>query len=106
MMARRWILIGVLGFTALVPGADARSETREESFLRGNRLYEAGDFAGAAEAYAAIREQGWTSAELEYNLGNAYLKAGSVGRAIVHFRRALILRPGYANASDNIKYAQ
>jgi tetratricopeptide (TPR) repeat protein len=107
-----------LGFRALVPflvagmaltlapASMAAETSRGEAFLRGNRLYESGDFRGAIQAYQEILDGGRTAAELEYNLGNAHLKAGDVGPAVLHYRRAVGLRPTYESALQNLSYAR
>ena len=78
----------------------------EEAFVTGNGFYEEGDFVSAVASYEKVLELGVTSAELEYNLGNAYLKAGRVGPAILHYRRALEMDPSYETALNNIVYAR
>ena len=73
---------------------------------RGVAAYGEERYLEAAAAFEAIRAAGWTAPELEYNLGNAYLKADSLGLAILHYRRALTLEPIYENASVNLDYAR
>ena len=51
--------------------------------------YREGNFAEAAAAYEAIIAQGKESAELYYNLGNAYFKQNNLGRSILFYNRAL-----------------
>jgi hypothetical protein len=77
-----------------------------EAYLEGNRLYQEGDYAGAARAYERVLETGVTSPELEYNLANAHLKQDHLGLAILHYRRALKLDPTYENAALNIGFAR
>ncbi|HET9233056.1 MAG TPA: tetratricopeptide repeat protein [Candidatus Eisenbacteria bacterium] len=100
----RFILFGV--FLIAMPRQSAALEPAEDAFRRGNQLYEAGDYAAAMEAYEAILNRGLAAPELEYNLGNAALKAGRIGLAVLHYRRALRLRPNYENAWVNLNYAR
>ena len=86
--------------------AAAEIDAPGQRYREAGRLYQEGDFSGAAALYEAILAGGSTAPELEYNLGNAYLKAGEVGRAVLHYRRALALRPGYENAEENLVYAR
>jgi len=79
---------------------------QEEIFERGNQLYQQGDFAGAVEAYEAVRSAGFESADLHYNLGNAYFKAGDLGRSILEWERALVLAPGAPDATANLELAR
>ncbi len=90
---------------ALGLGAAAAS-AQEEIFEQGNQLYQGEDFRGAIEAYEAVRSAGYVSAELHYNLGNAYFKAGDLGRSILEWERALVLAPGHEDALANLELAR
>ncbi len=79
---------------------------QEEFFLQGNQLYQEGDFAGALDAYEAVRQGGFESADLYYNLGNAFFKTGELGRSILNYERALKLRPGDADIHANLDLAR
>lgn len=65
-----------------------------------NAAYVNGAYRRAADGYEAIIARGQHSANLYYNLANAYFKAGRTGQAILYYRRALRLAPG----SDDIRY--
>jgi len=79
---------------------------QDEIVARGNAAYQEGDFAAAVEAYEAVLESGYRSAGLEYNLANAYFKNGSLGRAILHWERALELAPGDEDIQANLDLAR
>jgi tetratricopeptide (TPR) repeat protein len=105
MKTWRWV---VLAFCLVLPGARFAygDEVARDAFLRGNKLYQAGDFAGALSAYEEVASRGLTAPELEYNLGNAALKSGRIGSAVLHYRRALAQRPNYESAWVNLNYAR
>lgn len=84
----------------------ATPEAASEAYKDGNRLYENGDYRASIEAYQKVLELEWTAPELEYNLGNAYLKNGQLGFAVLHYRRALKLNPRYGNAQANLEHAR
>jgi Ca-activated chloride channel family protein len=65
--------------------------------LRGAAEYRAGDYAGAAKAFAEGRD-----APSSYNLGNALAKQGQYDKAIVAYREALRRDPGMADARANL----
>jgi tetratricopeptide (TPR) repeat protein len=96
--------VAALLFVALL--VPSRGAGQDEIVLRGNQAYQEGDFAAAIEAYEAVRAAGFTSAGLEYNLGNAYFKTGELGRAILHWERALVLDPGETDAQANLELAR
>src|SRR5678815_1292692 len=76
------------------------------SFDLANKLYEQGKFAEAAAAYEKLSQAGQESPALWFNLGNAYFKGGQVGRAIVAYRRAELLRPRDPDVRANLRFAR
>ena len=63
---------------------------------RGSALYRAGDYAGAAEAFAEH-----DSADAHYNRGNALAKAGKLDEAIDAYQQALDWDPEMVDAKAN-----
>jgi len=103
---RRFLLLS-LGLSLFLPlFATPRAGGQEELYLRGNQLYQEGDFAGALEAYEAVREAGFESAKLHFNLGNAYFKTGELGRSILSYERALLLSPRDPDIQANLQLAR
>jgi tetratricopeptide (TPR) repeat protein len=79
---------------ALLAAAGAgRAETASDAFGRANKLYEEGKFSQAAALYDDILRAGQVSPEIYFNAGNAWFKAGQVGRAIYSLRQAEELAP-------------
>jgi tetratricopeptide (TPR) repeat protein len=74
-------------------------------YNQGNQLYARKDYAGAARAYAQALRAG-PNADACYNLGNALLKSGRIGPAIVQYRRAWYLRPRDADIGRNLAFAR
>jgi len=64
-----------------------------QSFFTGIQQYKDGDFPAAIKAFTRITDAGVRNADLYYNLGNAYLKNGDLGQAILWYERALRLNP-------------
>lgn len=79
---------------------------QEEIYRQGNQLYQSEEYAAAVEAYEAVRAAGWASADLHYNLGNAYFKTGELGRAILSWERALVWAPGDPDVEANLELAR
>jgi hypothetical protein len=104
---RRWaaalVFVSALATTALARGEGTRLE---EAWRRGNEAYLRGDYAGAVAAYEQLQHQGVASADLEFNLGDAYFRKGAIGPAIWAFERALALDPGDEDARYNVEQAR
>ena len=99
--AGRGFLVVILALLLPAPASG-----QEEFFQQGNQRYQEGDFAGALEAYQALLNGGLESADLYYNLGNAFFKTGNLGRSILNYERALELRPGDADVRANLELAR
>jgi len=63
-------------------------------------------FRSAARRFSAVAAAGVDNGYLEYNLGNAYLQSGDVGRAILHYRRGHRLIPRDQFLQDNLQVAR
>jgi tetratricopeptide (TPR) repeat protein len=100
------VALAVALLTAAAVAAPSVTWAQGELFEQGNRLYQQEDFEGAIDAYLAVLSAGWESAALHYNLGNAYFKAGQLGRAILEWERALVHEPGNPDALANLGLAR
>jgi len=83
-----------------------RAATPIAQFDQANRLYEQGKFAEAATGYQQLIAAGHTSATVYYNLGNAWFKAGQLGRSIAAYRNAQELSPRDPNIRFNLDFAR
>jgi len=63
-------------------------------------------FEEAIEGYESLIADGVRNGRLYYNLGNAYLQVGHVGKAIVNYRRAKRLLYGDPQLEHNLDYAR
>ncbi len=92
----------------LAPEAQAISNVhlKEQEARDGDSCYRVGDYAGAISVYEAVLSNGFTSAELYYNLGNAYYRTDDFPRAILNYERAIRLKPSMKDARENLALAQ
>ncbi|MBV8415519.1 MAG: tetratricopeptide repeat protein [Verrucomicrobia bacterium] len=70
-----------------------------------NEAYQQGKYEEAKVDYIQLVEKREYSADLFYNLGNAWFKLGDPGRAILNYERALVLNPRLEEASSNLRTA-
>lgn len=97
-----WLMALVL----LVGLSSASAVTLDYNFEQGNKLYTEGDYAGAIQEYEKIVAADYESAELYYNLGNAYFRNGQLGLAIMNYIRAIRLDPGDSDIQANLEFAR
>jgi tetratricopeptide (TPR) repeat protein len=76
----------------------------ETLFADGNKAYKEKAYDKAIATYEELISQGFKSADLEYNLGNAWYRQGSVGQAVLHFERALVLDAKHEQALKNLEF--
>jgi tetratricopeptide (TPR) repeat protein len=101
----RWRIAALL-LLAMWPARAARADRTDEAWRRGNDAYLRGDYAGAVAAYEELDRQGLVSADLAFNLGDAYYRQGNLGRAIWAFERAAALDPDDDDTRYNLKQAR
>ncbi len=93
MLIKRLIFI-------LVISSQSFSNQKIEKFQGANARYNDSDYIGAIQLYEQIASEKWQSGYLYYNMGNAYYRAGMVGKSIWAYNKALKLSPRF----DDIKY--
>ena len=97
--------ISALIILALFNICSVFAQSPTQVFEGANQLYQQGKFAEAAEAYETILHNGYESAELYYNLGNAYYKSGSLAKAILNYERARRLDSTDEDLRHNLQIA-
>lgn len=80
-------------------------QTPSELASRADDSYRMGDYTAAIENYEAVIASGMASADLYYNLGNAYYRDGQMARSILNYERAIRLKPNMADAKENLALA-
>jgi Ca-activated chloride channel family protein len=97
-----WLSPDQRGRLLLGEGRPAEAATSfEDPLWRGIALFRAGDFKGAAQAFAAR-----DTAEGAYDQGNALVMLGQYEDAVKRYDRALALRPGWPQALTNREIAR
>ena len=78
----------------------------DADFAKANQEYAQGHFKEAISGYEALVRAGQWSANVFYDLGNAYFRTGDFGRAILNYERALALERHHAEATANLQIAR
>lgn len=95
----------ILSFVVIVAFLHQMSASNEaQIFAEGNKAYQEKNYDEAIKIYEALLRQNWESPDLEYNLGNAWYKKGSNGRAILHYERTLLQAPNHKEAQQNLEF--
>src|SRR5437773_11289275 len=84
----------------------AASSFAQTDFDKANQEYAQGHFKAAIDGYEALSRAGQWSANVFYDLGNAYFRTGDFGRAILNYERALALERHHAEATANLQIAR
>jgi len=84
----------------------ANAATSEDMFATANTEFKAGYFKAAITDYGAVVQSGEWSANLFYDLGNAYFRDSDFGRAILNYERALQLDRNHPEADANLRIAR
>jgi len=101
------VLVGVLACTWWLSSASgAAAQTLPQLFEEGNTAFFQGDYTTAIARYQTLVEAGVDDADVYYNLGTAYARAGRCGIAIVALSRSLRLRAGDEAAEANLRACQ
>ena len=91
--------------SAMAQEAPAKSETIQSLKQKADDAYSKGKYLDAIESYEAALKKG-KSANLYYNLGNAYYRTDNVTRAIINYEKARLLAPGDDDIIHNLEVAR
>ncbi len=109
MIRLRYIGLAIIAFAVICSFSSILwSDEIDATVLynQGNKAYRSKNWDDAIEKYLAAVNDGASSAELFYNLGCAYFRAGDIGRAILWFERAKILKPRDRDINKNLAFTR
>lgn len=95
------VLINLWGFTSILFAVDYHS-----LMSSGNKQYEAGEFAEAAQAYEKVLMADGATSSLYYNLGCSYFNLKQYGNAILNFEKAKQLDPRDPDIQHNLEFSR
>ena len=96
----------LIPFCCLLAIPAAKATTGDDLFAKANTEFNAGYFKAAITDYGAVVQSGEWSANLFYDLGNAYFRDSYFGRAILNYERALQLDRNHPEADANLRIAR
>jgi tetratricopeptide (TPR) repeat protein len=79
---------------------------QEPQLKEAEAAYAQADYTKAIDAYRSVIQTYGESAEVYYNLANAYYKNNEIASAILYYERALLIDPGDADISYNLDLAR
>lgn len=96
----------ILLFLALPFGVSAQTVAKAEfSKALGDSAYVQGRYSDAIRIYETVIENDGYSADIYYNLGNAYFRNNMIGKSILNYERALRIDPTDKDTKANLEYA-
>lgn len=75
-------------------------------FDQATQYYAEANYDAAIKNYEEILAQGKTSAEVYFNLANAYFKLDEIGPSIYYYNKALQLAPNDKDVQNNLMFAR
>jgi tetratricopeptide (TPR) repeat protein len=96
-------LIALLFCALAAPSVLAQGEIE---FAKANQAFAQGHFKEAISDYETLIRDGQWSANVFYDLGNAYFRTGDFGQAILNYERARALDRHHPEATANLQIAR
>ena len=105
-MKRNLLILSATVLLIVITNSGYSQETRDEKFKAGVEYFSSGNFDQALDLWIDIYKTGYRSAELEYNIGNAYFKINNIPGAILFYERAHLHKPGDEDITYNLQIAR
>jgi tetratricopeptide (TPR) repeat protein len=95
----------ILSLIVLLPAVLFAQENNIQLWEKANAFFTTEEYQKALAIYQQIVDSGEESADLYFNLGNAYYKTGDVNNAILNYERAKVLAPHDEDIDFNLNIA-
>lgn len=103
-LIRKYSLLALIVTSCLISQGQTNAVT--DSVSAANQLYNTAKYQDAIRKYQFVIAQGFESAELYFNLGNAFYKTGNATYAILNYERARKLSPNDEDIRYNLELAR
>ncbi|MEG1586084.1 MAG: tetratricopeptide repeat protein, partial [Bacteroidales bacterium] len=98
-MKKIFLFLLMLGACSIIYAQGSLSDQAVEA-------YKLGDYSKSASLYEEIAKTEGISADLYYNMGNAFFKDKQYPMAILNYERALLMDPAFSDAKFNLELAK
>lgn len=97
---KRYILLSIFSLLTVVYALAGNNK----AVAQAASFYKNGKYAEAIALYDSIMKKDGSSAQLLFNMGNAYVKSDKLGMAMVCYQQAHALAPANSTITNNINY--
>lgn len=105
MKFNRLILIVALFAGLVLPMLSFGNDDVQALFTKGNSYYAKAQYKEALNTYQQILNDGYQSAAVYFNMGNASYKTDDIPSALLYYEKAHKLAPGNEDINVNIRFA-
>lgn len=95
----------IILFLSVTEISYATEEASLKLYHEANMAYQKLDYTSSIDLYEKLVKENTVSAEIYYNLGNAYFKAGNFAKAILNYEKAKKITPDDEDIDFNLKMA-
>lgn len=88
----------------LLVAGGLNAQSADKIFSGASEAFRQKDYAKAVALYGSLVDKGYVSADLYYNLGNAYYRQNQLAQSLLWYERALRLNPSDADIRANIAF--
>ncbi len=100
------IIVFLISVYYLNINANANIINPDSALIKAAKAYNNGEYEYAVNLYKTLYDEGYSSFELFYNLGNAYFKCNKIGLSILFYEKALLINPSDADIKYNLDLAR
>ena len=101
---KQYILILLL--FSLIAITAVSQDTNKDKYYQGVTYFTAGSYKEALQVWTEVYNTGYRSANLDYNIGNAYFKLNNIPSAILFYERAYLRKPADEDINYNLQVAR
>jgi tetratricopeptide (TPR) repeat protein len=105
MNSKKISILILLIFSLFAETAFSQASNKDK-FYQGVTYFTAGTYKEALQVWTDIYNTGYRSANLDYNIGNAYFKLNNIPLAILFYERAYLLNPTDENINYNLQISR